>query len=232
MKYTHLFFDWDHTLWDFEKNSEHSLRNLFEDLNLSEKGIPSFEEFYRIYLMVNEQKWEMYRKGRIDKAGLRATRFQETFKHFDVIADDTAMKLEERYVLETPYHTHLIEGTRETLIELANRGYKMHIITNGFTESQTIKFAESGLKHFFDVLLCSDEVGVNKPDPKIFRAALKRASAERAESLMIGDNLIADCIGARNQGIDQVFFNPNNFSHTELLTFEITKIPELLDILK
>ena len=131
-----------------------------------------------MYLIVNEQKWEMYRKGYIDKAALRASRFRETFKHFDVIADDIAWTLEERYVLETPYGTQLIEGTEETLTELGNRGYKMHIITNGFTESQTIKFAESGLKHHFDVLLCSDEVGVNKPDPKIFRAALSRASAD------------------------------------------------------
>lgn len=94
MKYQHLFFDWDHTLWDFEKNSEHSLRNLFNDLNLADQGIPSFEEFYRMYLIVNEQKWEMYRKGHIDKAALRASRFRETFKHFDVIADDIAWTLE------------------------------------------------------------------------------------------------------------------------------------------
>ena len=108
----------------------------------------------------------------------------------------------------------------------------MHIITNGFTESQTIKFTESGLKHYFDLLLCSDEVGVNKPDPKIFRAALSRTGATRKESLMIGDNLVADCVGARNQGIDQVFFNPRSFRHTEKFTFEITRIPELLEFLK
>ncbi len=231
MKYQHLFFDWDHTLWDFEKNSENSLRNLFIDLNLSCQGIPSFEVFYRMYLLVNEQKWEMYRKGQIDKAELRATRFRDTFKRFDIIADDIAWTLEERYVLETPHGTELIEGTDETLTELGNRGYHMHIITNGFTESQTIKFAESGLKHHFKVLLCSDQVGVNKPDSKIFRAALKRAEAERKESLMIGDNLIADCIGAKNVGIDQVFFNPNGIVHSEQLTFEIKRIPDLLDIL-
>ena len=232
MSYKHLFFDWDHTLWDFEKNSEHSLRKLFEDLDLAGLGIPSFEDFYPLYLVINEQKWELYRKGEIDKATLRASRFKETFAHFGVVADDVAWTLEQRYIEETPYGQHLIEGTKETLEALAQRGYKMHIITNGFTESQTIKFKESGLKHFFDLLLCSDEVGVNKPDPKIFRAALSRTGATRKESLMIGDNLVADCVGARNQGIDQVFFNPRSLRHTEKFTFEITRIPELLDFLK
>ena len=232
MSYNHLFFDWDHTLWDFEKNSEHSLRNLFKDLDLAGLGIPSFEDFYPLYLVINEQKWEMYRKGQIDKATLRASRFRETFAHFNVIEDEVAWTLEQRYIAETPYGNHLIEGTEETLNELARRGYIMHIITNGFTESQTIKFAESGLKHHFDVLLCSDEVGVNKPDAKIFRSALSRAGAQRKESLMIGDNLVADCVGARNQGIDQVFFNPKSVRHTEKFTFEIMRIPELLDILK
>ncbi|HCP40716.1 MAG TPA: noncanonical pyrimidine nucleotidase, YjjG family [Cryomorphaceae bacterium] len=232
MSYKHLFFDWDHTLWDFEKNSEQSLRKLFKDLDLVGLGIPSFEEFYPLYLVVNEQKWMLYRKGEIDKANLRASRFRETFVHFGVVADETAWTLEQRYIEETPYGQHLIEGTKETLETLAQRGYKMHIITNGFTESQTIKFTESGLKHYFDLLLCSDEVGVNKPEPKIFRAALSRTRAKRKESLMIGDNLIADCIGARNQGIDQVFFNPRSLRHSEKFTFEITRIPELLDFLK
>jgi putative hydrolase of the HAD superfamily len=106
----------------------------------------------------------------------------------------------------------------------------MHIITNGFHESQNIKFSESGLEPLFEVLLCSDQVGVNKPDAKIFRRALQLAGAERKESLMIGDNLIADCVGAREQGIDQVFFNPKRNKHTEKVTYEIEHLEELLGI--
>ena len=155
MSYKHLFFDWDHTLWDFEKNSEHSLRKLFKDLGLAGLGIPSFEDFYPLYLVINEQKWELYRKGEIDKATLRASRFKETFAHFGVVADEVAWTLEQCYIEETPYGQHLIEGTKGTLETLAQRGYKMHIITNGFTESQTIKFTESGLKHYFDLVVAS-----------------------------------------------------------------------------
>ena len=102
-------------MWDFEKNSEHSLRKLFEDLDLAGLGIPSFEDFYPLYLVINEQKWELYRKGEIDKATLRASRFKETFAHFGVVADDVAWTLEQRYIEETPYGQHLIEGTKETL---------------------------------------------------------------------------------------------------------------------
>lgn len=229
--YKHLFFDWDHTLWDFEKNSETSLERLFGELKLSSLGIPSFEEFYPIYLEINDKKWVFYREGKIDKATLRASRFRETFAHFGVEQDEVAWTLEERYIAETPYGTHLIPGTEEVLEALKDRGYRMHIITNGFTESQIIKFRESGLQHYFEVLLCSDAVGANKPDPKIFRAALKASGAQRSESLMIGDNLIADCVGAKNQGIDQVFFNPKSVKHTERLTYEIKELTELLEIL-
>jgi len=231
MPYKHLFFDWDHTLWDFEKNSEMSLRNLFQDLGLQALGMPSFEQFFDKYITINDLKWDMYRQGQIDKQTLRETRFRETFSHFGVQADELAWTLETRYIAETPYQNNLIEGTREVLHELKGRGYTLHVITNGFHESQNIKFSESGLQPLFDLLLCSDQVGANKPDPKIFRRALKLTGAKRKESLMIGDNLIADCVGARNEGIDQVFFNPKGVRHQEALTFEIATIPELLEIL-
>jgi len=231
MPYKHLFFDWDHTLWDFEKNSEMSLRNLFQDLGLQALGMPSFEQFFDKYITINDLKWDMYRQGQIDKQTLRETRFRETFSYFGVQADELAWTLETRYIAETPYQNNLIEGTREVLHELKERGYLLHVITNGFHESQNIKFSESGLQPLFDLLLCSDQVGANKPDPKIFRRALKLTGAKRKESLMIGDNLIADCVGARNEGIDQVFFNPKGVRHREALTFEIATIPELLEIL-
>jgi len=231
MPYKHLFFDWDHTLWDFKKNSEMSLRNLFDDLSLQDLGMPSFDAFFSKYITINDLKWDMYRQGQIDKQTLRETRFRETFAHFGVEANELAWTLETRYIAETPYQNHLIEGTREVIHTLKERGYVLHVITNGFHESQNIKFSESGLEPLFDLLLCSDQVGANKPDPKIFRRALKLTGATRKESLMIGDNLIADCVGARNEGIDQVFFNPKGVRHTERVTFEISTIMELLEIL-
>lgn len=226
--YEHLFFDWDHTLWDFEKNSQASLANLFVDLELSALGIPDFDTFFSKYITINDLKWDMYRKGEIDKQTLRETRFRETFAFFQVVQDEVAWTLETRYIAETPYQNHLIQGAAEVLEELNTRGYKLHVITNGFHESQNIKFSESGLEPLFDLLLCSDQVGVNKPDGKIFRKALDLTGAKRKNSLMIGDNLIADCVGARRQGIDQVFFNPSQQSHNENVTYEITALSELL----
>lgn len=231
VKYQHLFFDWDHTLWDFEKNSEMSLRNLYSDLGLPDLGLPSFELFFDKYITINDLKWDLYRAGTIDKQTLRETRFRETFEHFGVSAKDVAWEMEIRYIKETPYQNHLIESAAEVLEELKAAGCVLHVITNGFHESQNIKFAESGLEPLFDLLLCSDQVGVNKPDPKIFRRALQLTGAERKESLMIGDSLIADCIGAREQGIDQVYFNPKKVPHREKLTFEITHLEELVPII-
>lgn len=230
-KYRHLFFDWDHTLWDFEQNSKSSLANLFEDLGLQGHGIPGFEPFFERYITINELKWDMYREGKIDKQTLRETRFRETFREFGVEHQELAWELEVRYIQETPFQKHLIEGAREVLETLKERGYQLHVITNGFHESQNIKFTESGLEPLFDLLLCSDQVGVNKPDPKIFRKALQLTGAERKESLMIGDNLVADCVGARAQGIDQVYFNPEGTPHHEVVTYEIRRLEELLRIL-
>ena len=115
MKYKHLFFDWDHTLWDFEKNSEMSLRKLFIDLKLAEIGLPEFTDFFSKYIVINELKWEMYREGEIDKQGLRESRFKETFEHFGVLAPKVAWTLETRYIHETPYQNHLIDDAREVL---------------------------------------------------------------------------------------------------------------------
>ena len=208
-----------------------SLRSLFLDLELQAIGMPSFELFFEKYIAINDLKWDLYRQGKITKQGLRESRFQETFAHFGVEANDVAWTLETRYIDETPYQNHLIQGARQVLETLKQRGYTIHIITNGFHESQNIKFSESGLKPLFDILLCSDQVGVNKPDAKIFRRALQLAGAERKESLMIGDNLIADCVGASEQGIDQVFFNPKGVRHTEKVTYEIADLEALLGIL-
>jgi putative hydrolase of the HAD superfamily len=230
-RYKHLFFDWDHTLWDFEKNSKTSLELLYNELGFNELGVPGFDPFFEKYITINDLKWDQYRQGLIDKQTLRNSRFQDTLRYFGVDAQDAAEKMEHRYVLETPYQKHLIKDAQEVLETLKIRGYVLHVITNGFHESQNIKFSESGLQPLFDLLLCSDQVGVNKPDPKIFRKALQLTGANRKESLMIGDNLIADCVGAREQGIDQVYFNPEGHKHQESLTFEIKRLNELLNIL-
>lgn len=227
-QYTDLFWDWDHTIWDFDTNSKNSLLNLYQDLELAALGLPEFDVFYQQYLTVNETKWEAYRQGSIDKATLRATRFPETFGCFGVVADSVALLLEERYLAETPFQKGLMPGAEKVITALHKKGYRQHIITNGFSESQHIKFRNSGLEHFFELKLCSDVVGVNKPDPKIYRHAIAHTKSQRKTALMIGDGLIADVVGAQAEGIDAVFYNPDRVPHNEQPTVEIAHLEELL----
>lgn len=230
-KYKHLFFDWDHTIWDFKTNSERSLEHLFNDLEIQSTGIPCFDTFYSSYHRINDLLWARYRHGHMDKATLREERFNRVFEEFEIEAPALAAQLEDRYVRETPLRNILMPGAKETLETLKDRGYKMHVITNGFSESQLVKFEHSGIQDLFDLLLCSDTVGVNKPHPKIFRHAMKQVGAKRKHSLMIGDSIVADCLGAQAEGIDSVYFNPHEIGHTSKVAYEIKAIPELLHIL-
>lgn len=229
-KYKHLFFDLDHTLWDFDVNSRATLLGLFEKYNLHESCKTNGEKFVSVYLIINEEKWSLYRLGKIDKATLRRERFYETFAYFGFLDREFSHQFEVEYIDVCPHKTALIPYSLE-ILEYLKRDYQMHIITNGFSEVQDIKLNKSGLRPYFDKIITSDEVGVNKPAARIFIESLERANAKRDESLMIGDNLDADILGAKDCGIDQVYFNPEKTQHQEKLTFEISKLKELESIL-
>ena len=210
----HLFFDLDHTLWDFEKNSQAALEILYEELELK-KHLPSFRRFHTSYRKVNAELWQLYGKGKLDKSVLRVKRFSDTFKKFNFDNKELAGKMAQRYVEVSPYQTNLFPHSIETLAALKNEGYKLHIITNGFKEVQHIKLEKSQLIQYFDVILCSEEVGKNKPHKSVFIEALRRAKATSEESIMIGDNYIADIIGAEKVGIPGILFDPHN-NHTNV----------------
>ena len=228
--YKHIFFDLDHTLWDFNRNSEETLEELFEIYSLKELGINAFQDFLAAYRKVNDLKWELYRDKKITKAELRATRFHDTLLDFEIDHPELASKIDQDYILKSPFKTHLFPHTHEVLEYLASR-YELHIITNGFSEVQNLKLTNSKLKSYFKHKITSESVGVNKPDPKIFTHALRLANAHRKETIMIGDNLPADIIGARNVGIDQIYFNPNKTAHKVKITHEIQNLIQLKDIL-
>ena len=228
--YKHLFFDLDHTLWDFNRNSEETLEELFELYSLKELGIAAFTDFLKTYRKVNDQKWALYRKNQITKDQLRATRFYDTLLAFEVDHPEMAKKIDEDYISKSPFKTHVFPHTHKVLDYLASK-YQMHIITNGFTEIQDIKLTQAKLKTYFTHKITSENVGVNKPDPKIFTHALRLAGVHRKEALMIGDNLAVDIIGARNVGIDQVYFNPDKKPHEVKVTYEISSLDELMKFL-
>ncbi len=228
--YKHLFFDLDHTLWDFNRNSEETLEELFEIYSLKELGISAFADFLETYRVVNDQKWALYRENKMTKDQLRATRFYDTLLAFEIDHPELAKKLDEDYIAKSPFKTHVFPHTHEVLSYLATK-YQMHIITNGFSEIQDIKLTHAKLKTYFTHKITSESIGVNKPDPKIFTHALCLANVNRKDALMIGDNLAVDIIGARNVGIDQVYFNPERKPHAVKVTFEIRGLDELLGIL-
>lgn len=229
-KYKHLFFDLDHTLWDFISNSEETLTELYTSYDLYQLLKTDVGHFLNTYYRINEEKWDLYRKGSIDKETLRKERFLHTLQYYGCDNEELCVKLETEYIGNSPYKTTLIPGTIEVL-DILKEKYTLHIITNGFNETQSIKIEKSGLKDYFEEIITSEMAGANKPAAAIFVESLQRAGAIRKESLMIGDNLIADIIGARNCGIDQVYFNPGNLSHSEKVTFEIKDLRELLLIL-
>ncbi len=230
MKYQHLFFDLDRTLWHFEKNSQETLEEIIGALNLTDRGIGTLE-LIETYRKINHECWSLYRKGLMEKEELRTVRFRRTLAHYGVQDVSMADHLANAYVERSPTKTHLCEGTIPMLDYLQNKGYVMHIITNGFPEVQYIKLENSGLKKYFDEIIVSEEVGHKKPHIEVFSAALFSASANKSESIVIGDDLEADIGGARNAGIDQVYYNPDEIPHGEETTYEIKHLVEIHNIL-
>ena len=228
--YRHIFFDLDRTLWDFDKNSHETLQEIFVHQQLAAVGIPSFESFYKIYHEINAHYWENYRLGNLDKETLRYIRFYDTLTRFGIDNKQLAISIGNDYVDHSPRKTSLLPNTMETL-EYLKEKYILHIITNGFEEVQHIKMHSSGIAHFFEHIITSERAGHKKPTPEIFRFALKLAGAKRKESIMIGDHLEIDCVGARQTGIDSVYFNPGKIAHDENITFEIASLEELKEIL-
>jgi len=202
-----VFFDLDRTLWDFDKNSESALRIIYDELKLSNYSA-SFEQFIKVYRDVNAKFWKDYGERKIDRIQLRNGRFISTLKEFNIDNLKMGEQMSDRYLQLSPYQTHLFPSTKEELTELKDSNYRLHIITNGFKEVQFIKLENSGIRHFFDDVLCSEEIGETKPHPLVFQGALKRTNAKANQSIMIGDDFKADVIGAENAGIRGVLFDP------------------------
>ncbi len=225
----HLFFDLDRTLWDFDKNSEIALRSLFETEELAAK-IGGFEQFHKQYVYQNAHLWKLYGKGIIKKDELRFERFRVTLKHFKLQDEALVRRLSDAYVAISPLQTALFPKAIETLEALQQMGYKLHIITNGFQEVQFVKLENCGMRAFFDVVVCSEFVGKNKPDPAIFKYALNQAGAKAEKSVMIGDDYHVDVAGALRAGMQAVWFDPtakNTYNYENCIA-ELGVLPELL----
>jgi len=227
MKYKHLFFDLDHTLWDFEANSKTTLKELYTTLQLGERGVNDFDLFHKNYLQHNEKLWERYRNGYIKQEELRIKRMWLSLLDFKIADDELAQELSIRFLDLLPTRTILFPYTKEILGYLTGRGYILHLITNGFQKTQHNKLMYSGLISFFKEIITSEGSGSLKPNKEIFEFALTKASAKTGESIMIGDSIEVDILGARNAGIDQVYVNHLGIEPEIIPTYTVSSLKEL-----
>uniref|UniRef100_UPI003568E7D7 YjjG family noncanonical pyrimidine nucleotidase n=1 Tax=Lutibacter sp. TaxID=1925666 RepID=UPI003568E7D7 len=201
----HIFFDLDHTLWDFETNSDIAFTAIFKKYQVN----ANMDKFLNYYRGINENYWKLYREEKITKEELRIGRLRDAFAKIKYKADlELIDNLAIDYIEYLPKNNKLFDGALE-ILEHLKPNYKMHIITNGFNEVQFKKIENSGLSSYFDKIITSEEVGVKKPNPLIFNYALKATNAHFSESIMIGDNWEADIMGAKNAGLDVIFCNFN-----------------------
>jgi len=219
---TDIFFDLDHTLWDFDKNSALTFDKIFK----SNKVNIDIPEFLSHYEPINLNYWKLYREEQIDKASLRYGRLYDTFNAIGFkSSDDLIHKLSEDYIDNLTTHNHLFDGTLEILNYLQSN-YILHIITNGFAEVQYGKLQKANIDHYFKTVTNSEMVGVKKPNPKIFEFAIHEAKVSMKNSIMIGDNYEADVIGAIKFGMDAICFN----IHNSKLDEGVKQVSNLLDL--
>jgi putative hydrolase of the HAD superfamily len=228
-KYTHLFFDLDHTLWDTDSNARYTMEQMFDMYKLEERGVADRNQFIETYQGINHSLWSDYSKGKISKQFLRNGRFTLTLKEYG-IDDNNLVKLMSDYFVEhTPSQTKLIDDASELLIYLHNK-YELFIITNGFKEAQHRKLKSSDIHHFFRDIFISEEIGYNKPDPQLFAHIIKQLNVEKENCLMIGDNPEADIEGANAAGWDSVYFCPQNIFSDVNATHKICRLLQLKNI--
>ena len=227
-KTTDIFLDLDHTLWDFDKNS----KNAFEKL-LKENNLPvSIEDFLTIYEPINKKYWEEYSQGIKTKSEVKFGRLTDTFEVLNIKVNQEFIEyFADAYLNYLKEEKHLMPGTIE-ILEYLKEKYRLHILTNGFIEIQERKVVNSGLDKFFQSIISSEEIGKQKPHPDVFNYALRKADTYAHKSLMIGDNLKSDVLGARNIGMQAIHYDPFNTNTIDKKIIpKVNHLLELKDIL-
>ncbi len=227
MKYKHLFFDLDHTLWDFDTNAKLTLQDLYKTLQLEERGVNDFEHFYGQYLQHNMKLWERYRNGYIKQAELRIKRMQLALLDFKIGDEPLAREMSSRFLEMLPARNTLFPYAKEILDYLTAKNYQLHLITNGFEEVQHHKITHSKINHYFNKVITSEGSNSLKPHKAIFEFALNATGAKTEESIMLGDDLEADIMGAANAGLDQVYINHVNKRPDFKPTYTVYSLKEL-----
>lgn len=229
-EYRNLFIDLDDTLYDFSAASREAFKETYEQLHY-ERYFDSFEHYMEIYTPYNLEMWRLYGEGKITKEELNRRRYSYPLEAVGVNDQKLAAEFCREALGRIPTKGNLVSGATE-LLEYLRPKYRMYILSNGFVELQSRKMATAGIKRYFDDIILSEEIGVNKPRPELFEYALKKAGAKLEESIMIGDMFDTDIVGAANIGMDQIFFNPKQMTGTSFKpTYEVRQLLEIKKIL-
>jgi len=229
-QYRYLYFDLDRTLWDYDTNASEAIREVYDEFEL-QSVFGSYENFWTAFDKYNNLLWSQFQTGSLKKEILRVRRFELALLDYKTKDKALASKLNDSFLHISPHKPGLIAGTNDVLEYLKSRNYRMFILTNGFTKIQETKMESAGLNPYFEKMFTTENTRSHKPKKAIFEHALKTVNARKAESLMIGDDLEVDIVGARNFGMDQAYFNPGKTAHNEKVTYEISSLTELKDIL-
>ncbi len=225
-KYNCIFFDLDHTLWDYETNSRETLEELYLQYNLQAKGIDTCDQFTTHFTIVNTRLWELLDKGAITSDVIRKQRFKQILENFSIRNEKLCEDLSHDYITESPKKGKLMPYALEVLDYLSDH-YELSVITNGFDEIQHTKLQSSNLVAYFDHIITSQRAGSRKPSCEIFNFALSCHGIKNHQAIMVGDNLVTDIGGACSAYIDAVFFNPEKITHDGHSAFEISCLSEL-----
>lgn len=229
-KYRVIFFDLDHTLWDYDKNSHETLNDLYHSYQLKALCGFSFNQFYDHFGKVNTGLWNQFNLGIVDRSAIREERFRRIFNHFRIEDNELALRISDDYLKQCSAKTNLFPYAHDVLQYLQQK-YKLYILTNGFDDIQKLKISGSNLANYFEGMITSETIGHRKPSREIFDHAREVASVASEETMMVGDNLNADILGAKNAAIDSVYFNPLKKKHKEDVNLEIHCLSQLMNIL-
>jgi putative hydrolase of the HAD superfamily len=228
-KYRYLFFDLDRTLWDYETNASEALLETFELFDLR-RIFQSFRDYRDSFTKYNDVLWSEYREGNIQKDLLRVRRFELVLQEQGMNDTPLASKLNAHFLSVSPNKTTLVPGTIEVLEYLKYKGYRLYILTNGFTQIQEVKMSASGLNPYFEKMFTCENTFSFKPKREFFEYAVTSINAKKADVVMVGDDLAVDIVGAREYGLDQIYFNPNGILHSQKVTHEIRELREMMSI--
>ena len=228
-KYEHIFFDLDHTLWDYDKNTSEAVFEVYDFYNFKDLPV-KWEDFLKRFHEANDFLWDLYNHGHIDRMYLRHTRFKMILEKLGFDEEYVPEGIGEKYLEVAPSKNGLVNGAME-ILQYLQPNYHLHIISNGFDDVQYRKMNASGILHFFEKIITSDNSGFRKPQKEIFHFAMKQAGSTFENSIFIGDNPSTDIAGAINAEIDVIYFNPHRNPHDFKVNYEIDKLHLIRKIL-